>query len=112
MKFLAAVTFGIGILVVVCDACIRSNVKLKKGETPTGCFYKSTKYPLDHKWRQNCYDCTCFKNGNYECCPAFGTPAEYDKEKCKFVFDEKECEFVLVPNEDPTVECEGYSMVL
>ncbi|XP_071986976.1 beta-microseminoprotein-like [Engystomops pustulosus] len=110
MRFLVAVAYGAGIFVFFCDAdCYRSNVKLKKGETPTGCFYKDTMYPLNSKWRKNCTDCTCFSNGNYECCLAYLTPGEYDKEKCKFVFDDKKCEYVLIPNEDPTKKCEDYT---
>ncbi|XP_071986882.1 beta-microseminoprotein-like [Engystomops pustulosus] len=112
MKFLVAFAFGAGIFVVLCDAdCFLSDPKLTEGETPTGCLYEGTLYPLNSKWRKNCYDCTCYGDGNFGCCAAYGYPVNYDKEKCKFVFDEEKCEYVLIPNEDPTIECEDYMLI-
>ncbi|XP_056386391.1 beta-microseminoprotein-like [Hyla sarda] len=77
-----------------------------------GCYYRRKMYPLKSQWRtKTCMDCTCSSDGSYECCSAYGTPVRYDKERCKFVFDQKECVYKLIPNEDPAKQCESYAMV-
>ncbi|XP_056388328.1 beta-microseminoprotein-like [Hyla sarda] len=110
-KFLVAVAFGAGILIVVCNAgCLRGESKTKL--EPKGCYFRKKIYPLNSHWRtKDCMDCTCDSHGNYECCTIYGTPGNYDKERCKFVFDKKECVYKLIPNKDPTKQCETYGMV-
>ncbi|KAG9462996.1 hypothetical protein GDO78_022644 [Eleutherodactylus coqui] len=112
-KFLLTIAFGAGILVVFCNAaCERGLSELKPGEKPEGCYVKGQMYPLNSKWRtKDCWDCTCGSSGDYECCTAYGTPVNYDPERCKFVFDQKNCVYKLIPNPDPTKPCESYGMV-
>ncbi|XP_069835238.1 beta-microseminoprotein-like isoform X2 [Dendropsophus ebraccatus] len=113
MKFLVAVAFGALTLVVICNAgCLRGKGKIKMGEEPKGCYFRKKMHLLNSQWRtKDCMDCKCDSYGSYECCTVYGTPANYDKERCKFEFDQKQCVYKLIPNEDPTKQCESYGMV-
>ncbi|XP_069836606.1 beta-microseminoprotein-like isoform X2 [Dendropsophus ebraccatus] len=113
MKFLVALAFGAGILVVACNAfCFNGLSKGVHGEEPAGCYYRKRIYPPNSQWRtKDCLNCTCGSSGRFECCSAYGKPVNYDKETCKFVFDKKECVYKLIPNEDPTKQCQSYGMV-
>ncbi|XP_069836608.1 beta-microseminoprotein-like isoform X3 [Dendropsophus ebraccatus] len=109
MKFLVAFTFGAGILLVACSAeCFMGETNPEKGE---GCYYRKRMHPPGSQWRsKNCMDCTCGSDGHFTCCSAYGRPVNYD-ETCKFVFDKKECVYKLIPNEDPTKQCQSFGMV-
>ncbi|KAG8551983.1 hypothetical protein GDO81_004362 [Engystomops pustulosus] len=113
MTFLVTLAFGAGILVVACNAaCYRSGIAVTFGEEPEGCYHRRKLYPLYSQWRtKTCYDCRCFGDGNYECCQVHGTPVNYDKERCHFEFDKEKCVYNLIPNEDPTKQCQSYGMV-
>ncbi|KAM4034916.1 beta-microseminoprotein-like [Anomaloglossus baeobatrachus] len=113
MKFLITIAFGTGILVVLCNAaCFRKESKIKAGGEPEGCYFRKKMHPLNSQWRTNdCLDCSCYSSGSVECCTAYGRPVNYDEERCNFVFDEQDCEYKLIPNEDPNKQCESYGMV-
>ncbi|XP_077113266.1 beta-microseminoprotein-like [Ranitomeya variabilis] len=113
MKFLLAIAFGTGILVVVCNAaCFSSESKIEAGREPKGCYFRKKMHPLNSQWRtKDCLDCSCNSYGSYKCCTAYGRPVNYDEERCKFVFDKKDCEYKLIPNEDPNKQCLSYGMV-
>ncbi|XP_075697641.1 beta-microseminoprotein-like [Rhinoderma darwinii] len=113
MKFLVTVAFGAGIFVIVCNAyCFSTDNKVEPGKEPKGCFYRKKMYSLNSQFRTtNCLDCTCKSDGNMDCCSAYGTPVNYDKERCHFKFDQQACMYKLIPNEDPTKQCESYGMV-
>ncbi|XP_040293136.1 beta-microseminoprotein-like [Bufo bufo] len=113
MKYLVAVVFGAGILVAISNAaCFRSDNKIIFGQEPKGCYFGNKMHLLNSEWRtKDCWDCTCNSVGNYRCCTAYGRPVNYDQKRCKFVFDQKECKYKLIPNEDPTIQCESYGMV-
>ncbi|XP_040292833.1 beta-microseminoprotein-like [Bufo bufo] len=88
------------------------DTKVKPGTEPKGCYFRKKMYQLNSQWRtKDCFDCSCDSNGKFKCCTAYGKPVNYDKERCKFVFDRKNCVYNLIPNEDPTKQCESYGMV-
>ncbi|CAI9576867.1 unnamed protein product, partial [Staurois parvus] len=110
-KYLVAIVLTAGTYLVVCHgACFRQLAELSE-EPVKGCLYKGKLYPLGKSWRtKSCYDCSCGKDGDMECCQAYGRPIS-NNINCIFKFDRKACKYFLVPNEDPEKQCPGYAMV-
>ncbi|OCT71852.1 beta-microseminoprotein [Xenopus laevis] len=111
MKCILASVIALGILVTTCNAaCERSLPVL--GAAHRGCLYENKVYKLGSRFRNNCKDCDCFKDGSMQCCDVSGTPVEYDKEKCEAIFNKQTCSYSVVEKKDRSKECEIYAMVL
>ncbi|XP_002936005.1 beta-microseminoprotein isoform X5 [Xenopus tropicalis] len=111
MKCILAFVIALCILVTACNAaCERSMPVL--GLAHRGCLYDKELHKLGSKFRnENCQDCTCSMDGSLECCQAYGTPVDYDKEKCEAIFNKEACLYNVVEKKDHSKECEVYAMV-
>ncbi|XP_072280579.1 beta-microseminoprotein-like [Pyxicephalus adspersus] len=112
MKFFLAIVVIAGTYLIVCDAaCMHQLPEAEFKKPPQGCHHEGKLHPLGESWRtKSCWDCSCDMRGQLDCCQAFGTPVTKDK-NCKFRFDQKACEYVLIENEDPEKKCKEYVMV-
>ncbi|XP_073441935.1 beta-microseminoprotein-like [Dendrobates tinctorius] len=106
MKYsLIIALFGAGILVGVCNAACA--VMLNERQTdPGGCIYDGKLHEYGSVWRtKNCQRCVCYGNGDIQCCDSVGRPVGYDKEKCKEVFYEEACVYIVVRKDNPKRTC-------
>ncbi|XP_077310514.1 beta-microseminoprotein-like [Lithobates pipiens] len=111
MKYLVTILLFAVTSFVVCEAACFMIQTEQLEEPLKGCLYKGKLYPPGKTWRtRSCLDCYCDPDGLMDCCQAYGTPHS-DNSNCKFKFDRKACEYVLIPNEDPEKKCTHYGMV-
>ncbi|NXL69289.1 MSMB protein, partial [Leptocoma aspasia] len=76
-----------------------------------GCMLNGKFYPYGPIERiENCYSCSC-SEGGMSCCSLYNTPVDYDKEKCKLIFNKKSCDYDVVQKDDPSKHCLVYSRV-
>ncbi|XP_040218214.1 beta-microseminoprotein-like [Rana temporaria] len=110
MKYLVTIVLIAITTFVVSDAACFFK-KAEQNEPLKGCLYKGKLYPPGKTWRtRSCLKCGCSTDGYMRCCQTYGIPFS-DDSNCKFKFDRKACEYVLIPNEDPEKRCTGYGMV-
>ncbi|KFP83709.1 Beta-microseminoprotein J1, partial [Acanthisitta chloris] len=67
-------------------------------------------HKFDSKWRKNCDDCSCSKQG-IGCCTSYMRPVDYDTEKCVSIFNEETCSYEVVEKNDHSKECPVHSWV-
>ncbi|XP_075697640.1 beta-microseminoprotein-like isoform X2 [Rhinoderma darwinii] len=117
MKYLLVIAFfGTGILVGVCNAAcsflMPSNTHMdgdpgsKLTATKKGCINNGDIHEYGSNWRtEDCMDCSCYADGSMRCCTAFGTPANYNKEKCIAIFDKEACAYSVVRKKNRNINC-------
>ncbi|KAG8435198.1 hypothetical protein GDO86_013222, partial [Hymenochirus boettgeri] len=116
-RYLLAALCLIAILACSCNAQCQvypPNVvpgKWTRGKS--GCLYKGEVHKLNSEWNtKDCKKCSCNPDGSVGCCNTAAQPEDFDKDHCKSVFHEKECLYKVVRKDDPSKECQVYSMVL
>ncbi|KFO86883.1 Beta-microseminoprotein J1, partial [Buceros rhinoceros silvestris] len=66
---------------------------------------KGELHEFGSKWRtDDCLDCSCSKSG-ISCCTSYGTPVDYDTEKCIKIFNKETCTYKVVEKDDHSKEC-------
>ncbi|KAM3913636.1 beta-microseminoprotein-like [Leptodactylus fuscus] len=108
MKFLLVTAlFGIGIFVGVCNAaCYNTAPHLHIGRDPGGCIEKGEIHEYGSTWgKEKCMDCDCSYDGSIHCCTIGGYAVNYDKEKCKEIFNKETCLTDVVRKDDPNQRC-------
>ncbi|KAG8435197.1 hypothetical protein GDO86_013221 [Hymenochirus boettgeri] len=113
MRYLLAALCLIAVLACSCDAqCFVNPPNVFPRNQIRGCLYEGKVHPLDSEWKtKDCKKCNCNPDGYLGCCNTAAQPVDFDKEHCKSVFYEKECLYKVVRKDDPSKECEVYSMV-
>ncbi|KAM7048188.1 beta-microseminoprotein-like [Acridotheres tristis] len=77
----------------------------KPGWPYKGCMMNGKLYPFGHIERtEDCYKCDCDKDG-MGCCSLYFTPREFDREKCKVVFNRKRCDYDVVQKDGASMMC-------
>ncbi|NXD36413.1 MSMB protein, partial [Copsychus sechellarum] len=70
-----------------------------------GCMMNGKLYPLGHIERtENCKTCDC-KEDVMRCCSIVINLPDYDKGKCKVLFNRKHCHYDVVQKDDPSKMC-------
>ncbi|XP_071986001.1 beta-microseminoprotein-like isoform X2 [Engystomops pustulosus] len=76
-----------------------------------GCNYGGEFHKFGSSWKTNtCKKCDCYPDGAMGCCDIGGYPGNYDKEKCKIIYDKDHCPITVVRKDDPRKTC-PHSMV-
>ncbi|KAE8590995.1 hypothetical protein XENTR_v10018269 [Xenopus tropicalis] len=108
MKCILASVIALGILLTTCNAACFN----QPPENQEGCLYSGELHELGSTFRtKDCMDCTCSMDGSMGCCQVHGTPVDFDRTKCKVIYNKKTCTVRVVQRKDPSKECERYSMV-
>uniref|UniRef100_A0A8C2U5Z4 Beta-microseminoprotein-like n=2 Tax=Coturnix japonica TaxID=93934 RepID=A0A8C2U5Z4_COTJA len=82
----------------------------KPGEAEKGCMMDGVLYPFGEISRtEGCFRCSCSQS-EMHCCTLYTTPVGYDKETCKVIFNEKDCNYEVVPKY-PSKECAWHARV-
>ncbi|NWR17783.1 MSMB protein, partial [Emberiza fucata] len=70
-----------------------------------GCMINGKLYPFGRIERtEDCYACDCGQGG-MECCTLYFYPVNYDKKKCKVVFNKKHCDYDVLERDNPSQRC-------
>nr|XP_020850154.1 beta-microseminoprotein E1-like [Phascolarctos cinereus] len=57
------------------------------------------------QWLSNCNLCTCDETSGIECCSTLRRPVEYDRDKCKEIFNKFTCMITVVRKDDSSIIC-------
>ncbi|XP_071987319.1 beta-microseminoprotein-like [Engystomops pustulosus] len=76
---------------------------------PTGCYYEGEFHKSDSNWKSNdCMECSCIKDGSVKCCAIVLKPVKYNKKKCTAIYDQDNCVYHVVRNDNPCKTCPSH----
>ncbi|XP_072484628.1 beta-microseminoprotein-like [Notamacropus eugenii] len=99
---------ALAIFVTFCDAdCTFRPLEIIAGVVPKGCKDGNGAFvEFGTQWESNCVRCTCYLGLGLNCCSTVIRPKNYDKVKCKEIFNKFTCSMYAVQKANPSLACE------
>ncbi|NXJ07117.1 MSPA protein, partial [Odontophorus gujanensis] len=67
---------------------------------------KGEPHEFGSQWKtEDCFECSCLRSG-ISCCTTYGTPVNFDEEKCVSIFNKTACAYEVVEKADHSKTCE------